>query len=325
MILAGDIGGTNSRLALFDDDLTLRLDRTYASQEHPGLAPIVRSFLHDAGARVDRACFGIAGPVKLGGVKGTNLAWTVDAGALAAETGIAWVRLMNDLEAKARGVAMLRPSDVLTLNAGDPDPHGAAAVIAAGTGLGEAGLHWDGRVHQPYPSEGGHSDFAPRTDLEIELLQWLRPQVGVVSWEHVLSGRGLFNLYRFLRDTGRGDEPAWLRDALKAGDPPKVVSGMALDGRSALCAAAVDLFATLYGAEAGNLALKMLATAGVYLGGGIAPNIAPRLQSGLFMAAFVAKDRMQPLLASIPVHVILNQATALYGAARFASLATQDA
>jgi glucokinase len=215
---------------------------------------------------------------------------------------------------------MLAPGDFVTLNQGVPDAVGNAAVIAAGTGLGEAGLYWDGLQHRPFAGEGGHSSFAPSDPLQVELLSFLSHEFGHVSWERVLSGPGLHNIYRFLRDTGRGEEPDWLTREMQQHDPPAVISQVALAGTSTLCRQALDLFVTLYGAEAGNLALKIMAIAGVYVGGGIAPKIIRKLTDSTFIHAFAAKGRLKPLLQAIPVRIIMNDRVALLGAARFATL-----
>jgi glucokinase len=246
----------------------------------------------------------------------------VDAGHLAHELGVKTVDLLNDLEANAYGIAALEANDFVVLNHGAPNASGNAAVIAAGTGLGEAGLYWDGTQHHPFACEGGHADFAPQNELQVELLLYLRKKFGHVSWERVVSGPGLHNIYGFLRDTGRGEEPAWLVEAMRQKDPSAVISQAGLEGRSALCAQALDLFVLLYGAEAGNLALKIMATTGVFVGGGIAPKIIRKLQGPAFMEAFAAKGRFKWLLETIPVRVILNDKTALLGAARYAALQT---
>jgi glucokinase len=234
--------------------------------------------------------------------------------------GIRTVELINDLEANAYGIVLLEPRDFVVLNEGVPDASGTAALISAGTGLGEAGLHWEGNHYQPFPSEGGHADFAPRNELEVDLLLFLLNQYEHVSYERVLSGSGLYNIYKFLRDTGRGDEPVWLADQMRLEDPSAVISRAALEGSCELCVHALDEFISFYGAEAGNLALKFMATGGVFVGGGIAPKIIQKLRGSGFMEAFVAKGRMKQLLESIPVRVILNDKTALVGAARYAML-----
>jgi glucokinase len=323
MILAGDIGATNSRLAFFAQRggrLEPIVEETYPSREHVNLEAIVLKFVSSHGLPIDVACFGIAGPVRHGRSETTNLPWVVDARKLAQALPIRVIALLNDLEAHAYGIAMLAPEDCVTLNQGASAVSGNAAVIAAGTGLGEAGLYWDGQQHRPFASEGGHTSFAPNDPVQMELLSFLWPEFGHVSWERVLSGPGLHNIYRFLRDTGRGEEPPWLTRQLQQHDPPAVISQAALAGTSALCRQALDLFVTLYGAEAGNLALKIMATAGVYVGGGIAPKIIRRLTNSTFMDAFLAKGRLRPLLQAIPVHIIMNDKVALLGAARCAAL-----
>jgi glucokinase len=321
LILAGDIGGTHSRLALLTTDqgrLVFVREQTFASREEPSLESLLRKFLAGAEHPVTHGCIGVAGPVRQGRCEATNLPWIIDAAALARQLHLARVGLINDLAAQAYGIEVLEEKDFEVLNPGTQDPHGNRAVIAAGTGLGEVGLFRCGGELRPFASEGGHADFAPRNHLEMELLDYLLRHHSRVSAERVLSGRGLVNLYHFLKESGRGQEPAWLADALRADDPAAVISRNALDGRSPLCDQALDLFVTLYGAEAGNLALKLMATGGVYLGGGIAPKIIARLREPLFMNAFTAKGRMKPLVQAMPVRVILNPKTALLGAARFA-------
>jgi glucokinase len=323
MILAGDIGATNSRLAFFAERggrLEPVVEETYPSRDHANLETIVKQFVSAHDLPIDVACFGIAGPVRHGRSETTNLPWVVDARELARALHIRVVGLLNDLEAHAYGIAMLAPEDFVTLNQGAPDASGNAAVIAAGTGLGEAGLYWDGQWHRPFAGEGGHTSFAPCDPLQMELLSFLSHEFGHVSWERVLSGPGLHNIYRFLRDTGRGEEPDWLTREMQQHDPPAVISQAALAGTIALCRRALDLFVRLYGAEAGNLALKIMATAGVYVGGGIAPKIIQKLTDSTFMDAFVAKGRLKPLLQEIPVRIIMNDKVALLGAARSATL-----
>jgi glucokinase len=316
MLLAGDIGGTKTRLAAFelvDGRLRTVVDQTFRSLDYPSLDALVLPFIAAHGLRLDAAGFGVAGPVKGGRVVATNLPWVVDAAQLAAKLALPAVTLLNDLEAIAAGLAMLDEDDFAVVNPGTADPGGNAAVIAAGTGLGEAGLFWDGQRHRPFASEGGHTDFAPRNELEMALLTYLIGRFGRVSYERVVSGPGLHNIYQFLRDTGRGDEPPWLRQELAEQDPPAVISKTALAGRSPLCAAALDLFVSLYGAEAGNLALKMMATGGVFVAGGIAPKILDKLADGTFQTAFTAKGRLSPLLQATQLKVVLNDRVALLG------------
>jgi glucokinase len=322
MILAGDVGGTKTALALFDVqgvNFNLVREDQLPSRDYPTFEAAVGRFLGDGpSGPIDAASFGVAGAVVDGRVTTTNLPWKIDERALERSIPAKRVRLLNDLEATGHGLGALPPASLVTLQAGKLRP-GNIALIAAGTGLGEALLTWDGRRHQVIASEGGHADFAPRTDLEIELLRFLRQEFGRVSYERVLSGPGFFNVYRFLRDTGRGVETPEIAAKLKAaGDPSAVVGASAVEGRDPLCVAALDLFATVYGAEAGNLALKALAVGGVYVGGGIAPRFRRKLEDGAFIAAFRAKGRFTPLMEAMPVHLVLEPRTALLGAARVA-------
>ena len=325
LLLSGDIGGTSTRLGLFevvDGKPRVVVRERYASPEHPGLDAIVRLFRQAHGQAIVGACFGVAGPV-VGGqhVATPNLMWDVDASVIARTLDQPQVGLINDLEANAHGIFTLEDNDFAVLNAGAAGATGNIAVISAGTGLGEAGMYWDGAQHHPFAGEGGHCDYAPHSDLEVDLLRYLQGKFGEhVSWERVLSGPGLANIYAFLRDTGRGTEPDWLAAAIRTGDGPAVISRAALEGKSELCVKAVDVFVAAYGDEASNLALKLMASGGVYLGGGIAPRIVDTLKGPAFMEAFTAKGRLGPLLATIPVRVIMNDDTALLGAARCAAL-----
>jgi len=322
MILAGDIGGTNARLAFFEprgEELVPVAEDTFASNEYPDLATVLRTFVAAQRVPVGVACFGVAGPIREGRTQTTNLPWMVDARQLARALGVETVLLLNDLEACAYGLPSLSAEDFVVLNPGSAAASGNALVIAAGTGLGEAGLYWDGRQHHPFACEGGHSSFAPSDPIQIELLGHLMREFCHVSWERVVSGPGLLNIYHFLRDTGRGEEPAWLAQHMRQQDPAAVISQAALAGTSLLCEQALNLFVSLYGAEAGNAALKVMGTGGVYVGGGIAPKIIKKLTEPFFMEAFIAKGRLKPLLRDIPVRVIMNDKTALLGAARFAA------
>jgi glucokinase len=319
MILAGDIGGTKTNLALFDGDARVASClETYPSDEYHGLAEIIGEFLADHPAEIEEAAFGVAGPVHEGRVEKINLEWAVDAAEIAASLGLARVGLLNDLEANAWGIRALGPNDVEVLHPGDPDAEGNQAVIAAGTGLGEAGLYWDGTRHHVFPSEGGHADFAPRTELQLELWRYLSAHLRHVSYERVCSGMGLVNIYGFLRSRRTASEPDWLREEMEAGDPAAAISNAALVRRDETCIQALDLMVEIYGAEAGNLALKLMATGGVYVGGGIAPKILPKLTDGAFARQFVGKGRFTRVLERIPVRVILNDRTALLGAAVYA-------
>jgi len=323
MILAGDIGGTNTRLALVEatgEELLIVAQETFPSRERTSLEAAIAEFLHLHSCDLTSASFGIAGPVNNGRCEATNLPWVVDSKTVAKRLRLKHVGLINDLEANAYGVAVLQSKDFVILNKGARNASGNMAVISAGTGLGEAGLYWDGERHRPFPSEGGHADFAPRNRLEAELLDYCMNRYRRVSYERLVSGPGLVNIYHFLRDTGKGKEPDWLAEQMRHGDPAPIISQHALEGKALLCLQALEIFVSLYGAEGGNLALKLMATGGVYLGGGIAPKIVPKLKEPEFMNAFTAKGRMRPLLQDIPVRVIMNPKTALLGAARYAAL-----
>lgn len=324
MILAGDIGGTSTRLAYFEvqnGKLKPLINEKFPSREHGGLEEIVREFLKKHAVNVEHAAFGIAGPVRRQRVEATNLPWLIDAAILKSELVTADVFLLNDLEANTYGIFELTPSDFAVINTGAPAESGNIAVISAGTGLGEAGATWDGSRFVVFASEGGHADFAPRDEMEIELLLYVRQRLGGrVSYERLLSGPGIYTIYQFLRDTKRGVEENWLREDLMRGDPSAVISQQGLNGKSELCVKTLELFVEIYGAEAGNLALKMMATRGVFIGGGIAPKILAKMKSGAFMTAFADKGRFENLLRAVPVRVLLNDQAALLGAARFAGL-----
>ena len=326
MILAADVGGTKTALGLFDEhggSLTAIHERVLSSREFPAFEGLLRAFLADGpGGVITAACFGVAGPVVDRRVATTNLPWELDEQRLAAAIPAKRVKLVNDLEAMAHGVLALPSSALLTLQPGQP--HGGnMALVAAGTGLGEAMLLWDGARYLAMASEGGHTDFAPRTDVEIALLRSLRLRFGHVSYERLLSGPGLHNIYRFLRETGGAPEPAWLTERFARGDPAAVISEAALDGTDPTCAAALDLFVSIYGAEAGNLALKALAVGGIFLGGGIAPKIVARLTADdTFLRAFRDKGRLGKLMTAMPVQVVLDPRVALLGAARVAPALT---
>jgi glucokinase len=323
VILAGDVGGTSTRIALFDvheGRLTAARLENYRSGEHRGLGDLVRVFMTGERRPVQHVIFGVPGPVIGGRADPPNLPWVVDAGDLALQLGVTDTWLINDLEANTYGIPALAPQEFLVLNAGEVGAVGNLAVISAGTGLGQAGAYWDGARHHPFAGEGGHADFAPQDPLQVELLLHLRAMLGRVSWERVVSGPGLHGIYRFLRDSGRGVEPPWLREAMGQGDPPAVVSAAGLARTSELCVRALDLFVALYGAAAGNLALTLKATGGVYVGGGIAPRIVDRMKDPIFMGAFLDKGRLRGMLERIPVRVILNDEAALLGAARYAAI-----
>lgn len=321
MILAGDIGGTHARLAFFDvvdGHFCLVSASVYPSREFAGLDQIVAKFVETSSLRPHAACFGVAGPVRDGRVHASNLPWVVESQRLAEELNIKKTILINDLEANAWGIAALDENDLVALNQVRGNPAGNQAVISAGTGLGEAGMYWDGSQYHVFACEGGHADFAPRNELETELLGYLQARFGHVSFERVASGPGLVNVFYFLRDSVRGTAPQWLVDEMSSGDPAAAISRAGVEGKCPLCEQAVDIFVSVYAAEAGNLALKLMATGGVYLGGGISPKMLPKLAQPQFIQAFIDKGRLRGLMESIPVRVIVNENAALLGAARYA-------
>ncbi len=329
MILAGDVGGTKIHLALYNFEsgqLRSVRDQKFPAHEFSSLDDVVNRFLSGDGntsaahrADIIAACFGVPGPVRDGRLKLTNLPWILDCRELSKTLSIQHIFLINDLEANGYGIPELTPENIFTLHAGDDPAIGNRGLIAAGTGLGQALLIWDGKQHRPIASEGGHCDFAARTTREVALLEYLHDKFnGRVSWERVVSGLGIKNVYEFLRDVEKIDEPQWLRHRMQAEDPNAVIGQCAEDGSSSLCFETMKTFVSAYGAETGNLALKVLAIGGMYLGGGIAPKSVKTLQTGFFMQAFLDKGRLSPLLQSIPVRVILDDTCALLGAAAYA-------
>jgi len=320
LILAGDLGGTNFRVAVFrgDSEMTRLHFAKYRSSEHHSLEEMVKLFL--AGIELDAplqaASFGVPGPNVAGVVVPSNLGWKIEINALPKLIGVPKVAVLNDLEATAYGLAALRQTDLSTLQAGAGSQAGNQCVIAPGTGLGEAGLFWDGNRHTPWACEGGHADFAPTDELQHELLNFLRREYGRVSFERVVSGMGIANIYRFLRDTGRGKEKSEVAAEILSGDAAAVIDKHAADGSCPLCRATMELFLQALGAEASNLALKTMATGGVFLGGGSPPKILSLLRRPLFLESFLSKGRLRPLLETMPIHVVLNDETALLGSAR---------
>lgn len=322
MILAGDVGGTKTLLALMNQDgdhLNTVEEWSFPSRDYKGLEDVVHAAIGSRTLALSAVCFGIAGPVVNGRCEATNLPWIINAKKLAQTLNVRSVALLNDLEAMATSIEWLPNDDLLTLNKGHANPVGNRALIAAGTGLGQALIFHDGNGYRPSASEGGHCDFAPSTDEEIRLLQFLRNELGHVSWERVVSGMGIANLYRFMLTDQHATEPDWLTTQLQSEDAGVVITRSALEHTFEPCVAAIRLFVCLYGAEAGNLSLKVMATGGLYIGGGIGPKILPYLQDGGFMERFIGKGRYRDLLANIPVTLILNPKSALLGAAHHAS------
>jgi glucokinase len=347
MILAGDIGGTKINLALYDWEKgrvePIREDTVWTA-DYESLEEVLTEFLEEPEATepdsddlseeeedtasrpspsltpITAACFGVPGPVLNNICRTTNIPWTIEGDKLAEFLNIPQVKLLNDLEAMAYGLPFLEPEEIedLNPNAPSPPPDGTRVLLAAGTGLGESLIVWTGKDYQICPSEGGHADFAPNNDLEIELLRYLRTSYLHVSYERVLSGPGLHLIYQFLRDTQK-NEPTWFAEKLPTGDPASLIAEAGIEGKPDICKNALQLFVSIYGAEAGNMALKTLAMGGVYIGGGIAPKILPALQNGTLMKSFLAKGRYKRLLGKIPVRVILNPHTAILGAASVAA------
>ena len=364
--LAGDIGGTKTRLAVIEVSGTQARvvhEVAYQSRDYAAFEALLGDFLSGI-ETPSRSAFGIAGPVQGRVAQTTNLPWCIDADVLQRQFGFAHCTLLNDLAATAYGLPALGADDLLTLQAGVPNASGNAAVIAAGTGLGEAGLFWDGYHHQPFATEGGHASFSPGDELEIAFLRHMgettdrttshltnpaknagqvigyshstklqktaakslviRQQHQHVSWERVVSGMGLLNLHKFLCLHRHVAAPQWLMKEMHSGDAAAAISAAALSGRDEICVETLAWFVRLYGAEAGNLALKVMSRGGLYLGGGIAPKILPLLQNGAFLDAFLNKGRMRPLLEAMPVKVILNDRAALFGAALYAAQLADD-
>jgi glucokinase len=325
MVLAGDVGGTNARLALVElEGHAARIVRQnrYPSADHPGLTPIVDRFLKEVGSRPDRACFAIACPVVGDNCAAPNLPWTINARKLATEIGIPRTRIINDFVGVGYGIDLLGPADITTLQEGTATPNGPIALIGAGTGLGQGFLIWERDHYQVLPSEGGHTDYAPRSRIESGLLRHLEEQFHRVSWERLLSGAGLVNIYRYLLASGIAPEQDSVKAEMLREDPAAVISRHGLAKTDCLSDRTLDLFCGILGAQAGNLALTVVAKGGVYLAGGIAPRIVQRLQSGSFLNAFRDKGRLSELMSQIPVHVILNPGVGLLGAAAVASRMT---
>ncbi|MBU1690048.1 MAG: glucokinase [Gammaproteobacteria bacterium] len=318
-LLAGDIGGTKTLLQIFESGGGVLAERRFDSASYASLNQIIAAFLSDFPvASLAAACFGVAGPVEAGRANITNLPWQIEEASIVAEFHIPQVRLINDFQAVAYGIEALESQDLATLQDGAPQQGGVRAVIGAGTGLGEGFMVWQGSYYEAFPSEGSHVDFAPTDALQIELLRYLAARYGHVSYERLVSGPGLVNIFEFLSESRGLQATAELQSAMKAGDPAAAISDSAMGGKDDLAVAALDLFVRVYGAEAGNLALKVLAHGGVYIAGGIAPQIMGKLENGEFLHVFCDKGRFAGLLGNIPVHVVLNPKVGLMGAARVA-------
>jgi glucokinase len=321
MILAGEIGATRTRLAAFETEgnkLQKVVEKIYMSQEERSLPELITQFLTTEGIPVHDACFGVAGPVRGGRSKISNLSWVLDARELATLLKLKSVGLMNDLEAFAYGIDALESKDFVTLSTGSQDAEGNRAVISARTGLGIAGLFWDGHRHHPFACEGGHSSFAPNNDLEIELLQYLHKKYERVSCERILSGPGIKNIYDFLRDTRKSEEPDWLREQLsQSPDAPALISQFALENKAAICEQTLAIFVSIYGSQTGDCALNYMSTGGIFIGGSIAAKIVPKMKDPTFLRSFRDKGRMEPLLKDVPVKIVLNDDSGILGAALY--------
>jgi glucokinase len=321
MILAGEIGATRTRLAAYETEgnrLQRVVEKNYVSQQHDGLSGILADFIKTEGIPVHSACLGVAGPVRAGRSKISNLPWVIDSKEVAKQLRLNSVGLLNDLEAYAYGIDGLESKDFITLSEGAEDAEGNRAVISAKTGLGMAGLYWDGFRHHPFACEGGHADFAPRNELQMELLAYLQKKYGRISCERILSGPGIKNIYDFLRDAHKAEEPEWLRTQISAApDPPALISKLALEGKAAICDQTLSIFVSVFGAQAGNCALNFMSTGGIFIGGVIAAKIVPKMKDPLFLESFLDKGRMGTILKDMPVKIVVNDDAGMIGAARY--------
>src|SRR5580693_689680 len=321
MILAGEIGATRTRLAAFETEgsrLQCVVEKNYVSQQRDGLSGILADFIRTEGIPVHSACLGVAGPVRAGRSKISNLPWVIDAREVAKQLKLNSVGLLNDLEAYAYGIDGLESKDFITLSEGAEEAEGNRAVISAKTGLGMAGLYWDGFRHHPFACEGGHADFAPRNDLQMELLAYLQKKYGRISCERILSGPGVRNVYEFLRDENKEQEPDWLRAQInEGGDIPALISRVALEGKAPICNQALSIFVSVFGAETGNCALNFMSTGGIFIGGSIAAKIVPKMKDPVFMESFLDKGRMATILKDMPVKIVANDDSGMIGAARY--------
>jgi glucokinase len=321
-VLAGDLGGTKTRLALFEaaeGRMQLLEEKTYLSRDYNSFSNIIQEFIGlQPGKKPQRICIGVAGPVIKGKVELTNLSRELTVAEIQQATGVEETTLINDLEATAYGLATLNNDSLLTLHTGEPETGGNMAIIAPGTGLGEAGLFWDGALYAPFATEGGHCDFAPRNELDMELLEYLQEKYQIVSWERLVSGPGIYDTFKFLRDVRHMHVPDWLEQDLLEKDPAATISGNAIAQKVSICIKTMELFVRYLAREAANLVFKMKSTGGLFIGGGIPPRIINLLQNNDFYHHYLQGDRLIELLASVPLHVIINDKTAMWGAAYYA-------
>jgi len=327
-VLAADIGGTKTNLGLFksvNGSMHISQQKLYASKDYDSFHKIIKDFISQINCETpQRLCVGVAGPVLHGRVETTNLPWKLNANILKSETGIDEVALINDLEATAYGLAGVADEDVITLHKGNDNVLGNIAIIAPGTGLGEAGMYWDGSFYHPFPTEGGHAFFGPEDELDAELLLHLRKTHGQVSWEHVACGPAIYAIYLFLRDVKNIPQNATVEEQLQHSDASKIISEHAVDQSCELCVKTMQLFVKYVARESCNLVLKLKATGGLFLGGGIPPKIIPLLRNPLFYKSFTTCDRMEELITTVPVKLINNSQTALLGAAYFGAFGQEQ-
>ncbi len=317
-VLAADVGGTKTNLALFHWDgekLEFSRQESFKSNEYPSFVDIVKSF-HLGKQLPDRICIGFAGPIIRGEASGTNLIWGISTARVASDLGIKHVTIINDLEANSYGIVALKPEEVLILNEGDPEIEGNVAVLSPGTGLGEAGMYWDGEKLHPFATEGGHSAFSSYSDIDVELYIYLREKFGHVSWERVLSGQGICSIYNFMKEVRNLEEPSWMKKKMLEYDPASVITEGAQRGVY-ISIATYRLFFRCLAEEAANLTLKMKATGGLFIGGGIIIKVLELLDKKSFLNHLFNSGRLKPLLEKVPIYVILNDKTALWGAAHY--------
>lgn len=322
IILAADIGGTKTNLALFelkDDVLKPVYEQTFVTKNYSSFFDLYKSFKNKDLPEIDSICLGVAGPVINGKVSGTNFSWEIDEQEIKKELGVKWVTVLNDLEATAYGIAALQKDDFKEIKGGSKVA-GNGAIISPGTGLGEAGLFWDGKAYHPFATEGGHCDFSPRTEFDIEFLRHLQKQYGHVSWERIISGPGIFNIYKFLKAFKNIEEPKWFSEKILKEDPAAVISSCATTNTYPACGETIELFTRYLATETAQLALKFKATGGIFIGGGIIPKIINIFDKKLFIENFLQVNRMNPLLENIPVQLILNQYAPKYGTALYAAM-----
>lgn len=322
VVLAGDIGGTKANISVFELQngiLSPIFEKTFATKKFSSFGELYNKLKAEQLPNIDSICLGVAGPVIDGKVSGTNFSWELDAMQIKKELGIKEVTLINDLEANAYGLAVLKEKDLLNIKKGGRD-NGNCAIISPGTGLGEAGLYWDGKEYHPFATEGGHCDFSAKTDFDISLLKFLRERYGIVSWEKILSGSGIVDLYRFLLHHHAIEEPGWFKERLEREDPAALISSCAKENSYGTCNDAMDLFFKYLATEAAQVALKFKATGGIFIGGGIPPKNLELVNKKKFTAHFLEMDRMRPLLENIPINIILNQNSPKYGTALVAGM-----